>query len=231
MFSDQAVPSGGMSGNAFVIAALKRRGVSTRLCLGTVLISLVAYFAAYLLVAVTSIILLWLYHAIHPWIIAVAIVFCLVAVATPSSALLLKSWSRRAPPGWLLRMPMVSGLLRTFSDAPGELLRNPTLVFTTTFFQVAIFFLDAATLWVMLKAIGQTSSFWVAFPSFILASIVATISLIPLGLGTFEATCVAMLSVLGIQPETALTSTLLLRGFTLWLPMLPGLWLARRALR
>lgn len=26
------------------------------------------------------------------------------------------------------------------------------------------------------------------------------------------------------------TATLLLRGFTLWLPMLPGLWLAKREL-
>jgi hypothetical protein len=26
----------------------------------------------------------------------------------------------------------------------------------------------------------------------------------------------------------AVAATLLLRGFTLWLPMLPGLWLARR---
>jgi hypothetical protein len=31
--------------------------------------------------------------------------------------------------------------------------------------------------------------------------------------------------------EPALAATLLLRGFTFWLPMLPGLWLARRELR
>ena len=36
---------------------------------------------------------------------------------------------------------------------------------------------------------------------------------------------------LGIPVEAALTSTLLLRGFTLWLPMLPGLWLAKRELQ
>jgi len=28
--------------------------------------------------------------------------------------------------------------------------------------------------------------------------------------------------------EASITGTILLRGFTLWLPMLPGLWLARR---
>jgi magnesium-transporting ATPase (P-type) len=51
-----------------------------------------------------------------------------------------------------------------------------------------------------------------------------------LGLGTFEAACVAMLRTLGVPLEAALTATLLLRGFTLWLPVLPGLLLARREL-
>ena len=32
----------------------------------------------------------------------------------------------------------------------------------------------------------------------------------------------------GIAVEAALAATLLLRGFTFWLPMLPGVWLARR---
>jgi hypothetical protein len=53
-------------------------------------------------------------------------------------------------------------------------------------------------------------------------------SSIPLGLGTFEAACVGMLSLLGVAMETALAATLLLRGLTFWLPMVPGLWLAKR---
>ena len=56
----------------------------------------------------------------------------------------------------------------------------------------------------------------------------ATLGPIPLGLGTFEAACVGMLSLLGVAIETALAATLLLRGLTFWLPMVPGLWLAKR---
>ncbi|NTW53221.1 MAG: hypothetical protein HGB15_00300 [Chlorobaculum sp.] len=56
-------------------------------------------------------------------------------------------------------------------------------------------------------------------------------SLIPLGLGSFELTCAGVLVSLGARLETALTATLLLRGFTVWLPMIPGLLLTRRALR
>jgi hypothetical protein len=40
-----------------------------------------------------------------------------------------------------------------------------------------------------------------------------------------------MLGLLGVPIEAALAATLLLRGFTVWLPMLPGVWLARRGLR
>lgn len=231
LFSDQAMPSGGMTGTAFFVAALKGRGVPPRLCMGTMLVSLVTYYAAYLLAAVTSIILLLVYHAINPWIIAITIIFCLVAVAIPAGVLLLKNWSKAQLPSWLMWPPGVKNLVQAFADAPGELLRNPTLIVFSILFQGAVFLLDAATLWVLLMAIGRQVSFWAAFPSFVLASIAATLGPIPLGLGTFEATCVAMLSLLGIHIEAGLTATLLLRGFTLWLPMLPGLWLARRELR
>jgi hypothetical protein len=49
-------------------------------------------------------------------------------------------------------------------------------------------------------------------------------------LATFEAASVAMLTTLGVGTEAALTATLLLRGFTFWLPMLPGFWLVRKEL-
>jgi hypothetical protein len=195
------------------------------------LVSLVAYYAAYLMAAASSIMILSFYHAIKPWIILVTIVFCLVAVATPAGALWLQRRGKKELPKLLLRIPGLTGLLRAFGDAPGDLLRNHALVIIMTLLHGSVFLLDSATLWVMLNAVGQHVSFWVAYPSFVLASIVATIGPIPLGLGTFEATCVAMLRILGIPIEAALTATLLLRGFTLWLPMLPGLWLTKRELR
>jgi uncharacterized protein (TIRG00374 family) len=183
-----------------------------------------------LIVALASLALLWFYHAIHIWILLPVGLFCLVAVAIPAGALLLQHWSKIAVPKLLARLPNVRDLLHGFTQAPKHLLRNRPLVATSVLLYVAIFVLDAATLWVMLLAMGQNVSFLVAFPSFVVSSIIATLSPIPLGLGIFEASSTGMLSALGIPVEAALTSTLLLRGFTLWLPMLPGLWLARRQL-
>jgi uncharacterized membrane protein YbhN (UPF0104 family) len=61
--------------------------------------------------------------------------------------------------------------------------------------------------------------------------VAATVLLVPGGLGTFEASAVAMLALFRVPVEAGLTATLLLRGFTYWLPMLPGLWLSRREIR
>ncbi len=231
LFSDQALPTGGMSGTAFLVAALSRRGVSAQLCMAVLLVSLVAYYAAYLLFATASVLLLWLHHAMQGWIVAIALAFGLVAVAIPAGAIWLQSRGSRPVPGLLLRIPGLTPMLRSFAQASGELVRDRALLIVATALHGSVFLLDAATLWVMLHAVGQPVSFWVVLPSFIIASVVATLGPVPLGLGTFEASCVAMLGALGVPIEAALTATLLLRGFTLWLPMLPGLWLTRRALR
>jgi uncharacterized protein (TIRG00374 family) len=230
LFSEQVLPSGGISGTAFFVTVLTRRGVRTEICMAALLVSLVSFYAAYLLAAALSLLLLWFYHAANTWIVIVTVLFCVVAVVIPSGTIWLHRRSQRSIPALLMRIPGLTKLLDMIGDAPDHLLRNPALLSQTTLFQASIFLLDAATLWAMLRAAGQAVSFQVAFPGFVVASMVAALGLIPLGLGTFEASCVAVLRTLGVPLEAALTATLLLRGFTLWLPMLPGLWLARREL-
>ncbi len=125
---------------------------------------------------------------------------------------------------------MLGDFQRVLAASPTDLLRSPLLMTGMTLFQATVILPDAATLWIMLLAVGQQASFWVAFPGFVLASMAAMIGPIPFGLGTFETTCVAVLHMLGVPISAALTATLLLRGFSLWLPMLPGMWLAKREL-
>ena len=84
------------------------------------------------------------------------------------------------------------------------------------------------TLWLVFNAIGDVPEIWVVFVGFVMASMAATIGPMPIGLGTFEAGAVGMLHFLGVSIEVALAGTLLLRGLTFWIPMLPGVWLARR---
>ncbi len=134
-------------------------------------------------------------------------------------------------PRILAALPGVAWLLQTLARAPAGLLRDKRLLVETTLLQAAIFLLDAATLWTMLLAVHQASLPAAAFAAFVMASLVAAIGPTPLGLGTFEASCVLTLRLFAVPLEAALAATLLLRGLTSWLPMLPGLCLTRRELR
>lgn len=230
LFSDQALPSAGASGTAFFVAALKRQGLSGEHCLGALLVSLVSFHLAFMGGAIAALALLWQYHAVQPWIVVLVSMFAVVSLLLIAATLIFARWSERLPL-WLRRIPGVATATEMLERAPRGLLHDPMLLLQTSLLHMSVFLLDAATLWVMLRAIGLPSAYGIAFSSYMLATVAASVSLIPLGLGSFEATCVIVLGLLGIRVEPALAATLLLRGFTLWLPMLPGMFLARRALR
>jgi uncharacterized membrane protein YbhN (UPF0104 family) len=90
-----------------------------------------------------------------------------------------------------------------------------------------VFLVDAATLAACLCALGQPFLPSTAFIALMSASIAMTLLPIPLGLGSFEASCVGMLTLLGVRIEPAVTATLLLRGMILWLPLVLGLVMIR----
>jgi len=69
------------------------------------------------------------------------------------------------------------------------------------------------------------------FATFMIANLVRTVSFIPGGLGTFEAGAVVMLNLDGISVAVGLSTALLFRGLTFFLPMAPGLWFSRRVHR
>jgi len=106
--------------------------------------------------------------------------------------------------------------------------RDPRLVSEAAAWRVAIFVLDAATLWCTGRAVGLQVDIGGSFTSFVLASVVAALAPIPLGLGSFEGGRTGLLHLMGGGLEAGLAATPPLRGLTLWLPMLPGLWLIRR---
>ena len=230
LFSDQAMPTGGMSGSAFLVAALRHRGTSQTACLAALVLGMLSAYAADLLAAALSVALIWRFQKLQPWILVVAALFALMAVAIPSATLALQRWGKQRLPAWLQRNPLLNKFLDLLGDAPVQLLRTPSVLCPAIAGQCGVILLDAATLWIMLLAVGQDVSFGIALPGFFIAAMVAMIGPIPLGLGTFEATCVTVLHLLGVPAAPALTATLLYRGLSMWIPMVPGMWIARREL-
>ncbi len=60
-----------------------------------------------------------------------------------------------------------------------------------------------------------------------IASLMRSIGFLPGGLGTFEAASVGALSIAGVPVAVGLSATLLFRGLSFWLPMVPGLAMSR----
>ena len=228
LFTDQVLPSGGISGTMLVVSGLIRRRVPAKVAMAAMLAGLVSYDIGYLIVVLASAGILWLHSRTNLALLSGVAVFAIITVAIPTAVLGLKRWGDRQPVAWVGKVLGMTALFRALVEAPTDLLHSPGLLIETTCLQLGIFALDALTLWLAFNAIAEVPEVWVVFVSFAIASMVATIGPIPIGLGTFEAGSVGMLSFLGVSIEAALAATLLLRALTFWLPMVPGLWLARR---
>jgi glycosyltransferase 2 family protein len=211
-----------------VMRGLYRRGVAPATAMTALLIAALSYYAAYFLVGLVAFVLLWHVGELNAAWLSLLVAF-VVVVAIIATALLILSRSRGdLIPAAILRWRPFNQLASMLDHVRIDLLRNVTLIFEVVAFQSGIFLLDAATLWCTSRAVGINLGLGSTFISFVLASMVATLSPIPLGLGSFEESCTALLHLMGGGLEASLAATLMLRGLTLWLPMLPGLWMIRR---
>lgn len=229
LFSDQAVPSAGLSGNTFFLGALRRRGVAPTAAMSCVLADLAAYFAAYASMSACALLVLGLRHGISRWLLVPVAIFIALQAGIPLALWRLKRRGRLPGAALLLRHPRLHA--DTLRQAAARLPLRPLLFLQLSALHAGIILLDVATLWAILRALGLQPPLAAVFASFVIASVAMSASFVPLGLGTFEATCVAMLHGAGVGLEAALTATVVLRGTTTWLPMLPGLWLMRREMR
>jgi uncharacterized protein (TIRG00374 family) len=231
LFTDQALPTGGIGGTLLVVSGLSRRGVPKGVAMATLLIGMISYYAAYLIAVAIALGILFAAHALNAGILAGTGAFVLIALAVPLGVLMVRRWVRVWPFSLVPKfVPALNTLVEAMEQAPAKTLRDPVSIAAATMLQFAVFVLDAMTLWTMLHAIGSAGGPLQAFAGFMGASVAATVGPMPLGLGTFEAVSTTVLNLQGQPIEAALTATLLLRGFTFWLPMIPGLILARREL-
>ncbi len=229
LFMDQAVPSGGVSGTLLVVKGLQRRGVPRSTSMGAVLLDLRAYYAAYMTALAAALILLSTHQRLTKAIVLPAAVFFAYAAAMIGS---LVYWSRkRERLRRAERLPLVKPLITALETASPAVARDMRLFLVSWGLELAIFLLDAMTLWAVLFAVGFPAHPGPVFASFMLSSLARTIGILPGGLGTFEAVSVATLGLMGVPIAAALAATLLFRGLSFWLPLVPGLILSRRESR
>ena len=230
-FADQMVPTAGMSGNVVVVDRLQAIGASRAVALAALIMTIMAYYASYGVASLVALVLLW-WHGHASWVVVGLISASLgLSAAVPALALWLHKKGAKAIPGWLRRIRTVCELFEMIKEAPTRLVRSERLIGELTLLNGAGFLLDGMTMQFCLYALGVHVPFSAAFSAFILASIVVTLGPIPMGLGSFEAVSIGMLRAMGVPFEAALSSTLLFRGFTLWIPLIPGMFAARKQLK
>ncbi|HWC73703.1 MAG TPA: lysylphosphatidylglycerol synthase transmembrane domain-containing protein, partial [Gemmatimonadales bacterium] len=161
--------------------------------------------------------------------------FIMVLVTIFAAILALFLWAllwvtrgnRDKVPRWIRKIKPVEKFLASVGDQPPHVLRDPIFYIEATALQLVLIALDALTLWTVLQSLGTTASLAGVFAAFTMASVVAMISLLPAGLGTFDGTAIALLRAFHVPLEAAIAATVLLRGLTFVLPLIPGFWMAR----
>jgi uncharacterized protein (TIRG00374 family) len=140
-------------------------------------------------------------------------------------AFLLHARLRRALLVTLGRLPGLARLSRSLPsllDASRQLLTPVPLVFGLAL-AVAAWSCEALALGLVLDTLGAEVSRAGAFFAFAAASLLGVLSMLPGGLGGFEATMVILLGRLAVGKPTAVAATLLFRLATLWLVSILGL--------
>ncbi len=224
---DQLVPMGGISGNLVVLQTMRRLGLPNWLAMEALLVDILSHYTAYAIVTFLALSILWFYHDITNIICYLVGIFAVILVIVPITILWLLAHRNNQLPLWLLRFHPIAKASETIKSVSPERVLSPRMLVITSLLNVTIFLLDAGTLWTMMRVTNYSVGIMTTFVAIVIASIAGTISFLPGGIGGFEAGSVSALALLGVPIETALTGTLLLRGFTLWFPLVPGILLVR----
>jgi uncharacterized protein (TIRG00374 family) len=228
LFTNQAVPSAGVSGSAVVLRALGLRGVQENAAMAAVLVGLLSQYAAYVIAIAVSVLVLAASHLLNAILIWVIGIFAIGSVAVPLGILwYMKSATSSRVRDRLARIPALGAVLVALASAPTDVVRDRVVIRRATGLQLVEIVLDATTLYVTLAALDVWAAPLSVFASFVMAFAAARAAPTPLGLGTFDGASIGMLTLTGVQIEAALAATLLFRAYTLWLPMVPGFWCMR----
>lgn len=231
LYTGRSAPSGGLSGTAFLARGLARRGVPGSLATSAPIFNLATHYAAYVTAVALGLLVLWSHCYVSRGILLLAALFTALSVGLPIGLAWMYNHRGRGSLTMLEKIPGLAELVDAVARVPLGFMRDPALFAEGVLLQLAIFVLDAATLYLCLGALGQAPNVGLVFACFVMAKVAATLSLLPGGLGSFEWASLAMLGLVGVPVEASLLGTLLLRGMTFWLPLAPGFFACRRELR
>ncbi|CEK10733.1 lysylphosphatidylglycerol synthase transmembrane domain-containing protein [Legionella hackeliae] len=188
----------------------------------------IAYFIAFLLAIGT----LWVHQSLGKVLIVLAVIFTFIMIFAFIAGIYLWIRARNSTlPKFLKKFKPLEAMFSAVKKLHPRVLLKPMVSVPAVVLQLGIFLCDALTLFMVLLALDANLDFSLVFAAQVVAQAVGTIALIPGGLGVFEGSLTGMLHVLGLPLESALAATILFRGLTYWLPMIPGFVITHRKLK
>ena len=184
--------------------------------------------------AVVLNLILWLcllisipFNGFKPVYLTAALIGVLLLIAAAALVYLLmegRNQADRALRAIARRMPFVeedtaSRFVHQLADRLQDLARQPELVRNGALWAAGNWFLDAASLWVFLRAFGATVNPVNLIVAYGLAGVIAALPITPGGLGVVETVLPATLAGFGVPPGIALTGVLSWRFAQFWLPI------------
>ena len=184
--------------------------------------------------AVVLNLILWLallisipFNGFKPLYLTAAVIGVLLLIAAAALVYLLmegRNQADRALRAIARRMPFVeedtaSRFVHQLADRLQDLARQPELVRNGALWAAGNWLLDAASLWVFLRAFGATVNPVNLVVAYGLAGVIAALPLTPGGLGVVETVLPATLAGFGVAPGIALTGVLSWRFAQFWLPI------------
>ena len=229
LFVDQALPSAGLSGTAVFAQGLERLGIPRRIVATAVAVAIATGNAVDLLCLVVAMVIAAARGEISSLLLVLSLTFALFVLVLIG---LIYGGHSHALPRWLARIGPLRRVHEFVQAADTALARNPGLLARAALWELCLVLLDAATVWVLIRALGTHASPSGVFASFVLSALVNAMAfMLPGGLGAFEGASVVTLRFAGVPVAVALSATLLFRGLSFWLPMLPGFWFSRRFMK
>jgi len=233
VFLNQAVPSMGTSGNAFVYTALQRRGVSSGSAIIVAILNLLTYYIAFFLLAIGAVIYLGLGHALRGGHLAGLAIFLAMMMSlflwidfrTRTETRLHRTVGdinrliARLTRG-ALPQAIPDHFVDDFFEGRALIVRSKKRFIIPVATNLVMFLADSATLYVVFRGLGHPEVLYrYVVAGYVLGIILYTFAFVPGAFGVYEAGMTGMFVALGVGTHAALAATIIFRGFNFWLPI------------
>lgn len=234
MFVNQALPTGGLSGNGYVFNQLVKRNVTAAKAYYALITQTICYYTAVLLalgifygcylnypghinkIITTTVIIGFFYFTL------LGILMVIISNKHTLHFLMLK----------LTKLRMIRNYLEKFkfsgeqNEQPGlfrNLWANKRSTLAVISLEVMVILLDIITVCAILKGFHVTLSIEKISLALLLTQVIGALPISPGSLIAYESAMTYFLTTLGVQVHAALIATLLFRFLTFWLPIPVGL--------